>query len=306
MNNIKRRDGFEGEKYISVPESAWRNAIRENPLMAQLYVTYIGYFPKAAYHYRERPEGCEDNILIYCIRGKGWFKLNGQHFEVSPNEFIIAPSTKDPMSYGADEQEPWTIYWVHFSGNNMTSFNKGFNIKMEDGAREILLNEQGIKIWESMYRNLELGYSQENLSHVNLSLYHFLATFLYPEQHTNAEIQDEKNMIKDTILYLKENLDLKLTVEDMATRNSLSTSHFSSLFKKATGMSPLDYLIHLRIQHACVVLAGYDTKIKDIALEIGYDDPFHFSRLFKKNMKVSPIQYRINRRKKEENRVLAV
>lgn len=148
-----------------------------------------------------------------------------------------------------------------------------------------------------MYRNLELGYSLENLSHANLSLYHFLATFLYPEQHTNVKLQDEKNMIKETILFLKENLDLKLTVEDMATKNNLSSSHFSSLFKKATGMSPLDYLIHLRIQHACVVLSGYDTKIKDIALEIGYDDPFHFSRLFKKNMKVSPNQYRINRRK---------
>ncbi|MBC8985020.1 AraC family ligand binding domain-containing protein [Pedobacter sp. N36a] len=57
--------------------------------------------------------------MIYCIRGKGWFKHNGKHFDVSPNEFIIVHGTKEPMSYGADEQDPWTIYWVHFSGKNM-------------------------------------------------------------------------------------------------------------------------------------------------------------------------------------------
>lgn len=299
MNKIKRRNGFEGEKYIAIPEAAWKSAIKENPVMNQLYITYIGYFPKATYHYRERPNGCRDNILIYCTRGRGWFILNGKRFEVGPNEFIIVPSTKEALSYGADENDPWTIHWVHFSGKDMEAFNRGFKINLYDGAREILANEEGLKLWDSMYQNLEMGYSKENLTNTNLCLYHFLATFLYPEKHANVKIQDEKDMIKETIIYMQHHLMEKLTVENMAMKNKLSTSHFSSLFRKSTGMSPLDYFIHLKIQKACVMLSSSEIKVKEIAIEIGYDDPFHFSRLFKKNMKVSPHQYRMLRRKQE-------
>ncbi|RZK78151.1 MAG: AraC family transcriptional regulator, partial [Pedobacter sp.] len=134
----------------------------------------------------------------------------------------------------------------------------------------------------------------------NLCLYHFLATFFFPDKHTNVKIEDEKTMIKDTIQYLQNNLSEKLTVEHIALKNNLSTSHFSNLFKKSTGMSPLDYFIHLKLQKACVLLYTSEIKVKDIAIELGYDDPFHFSRLFKKNMRTSPNQYRIQRRKKED------
>ena len=300
MGDIKRRDGFEGEKYICIPDSAWKRAIKENPIMSQLYITYIGYFPKATYHYRERLKGCKDNILIYCTRGHGWFILNNKRFEVGPNEFIIVPSTKEVMSYGADEKDPWTIHWVHFSGKDMEAFNRGFNIGLYDGARSILYNEKGIKLWESMYQNLEMGYSIENLTNTNLCLYHFLATFLFPDKQTNVKVQDEKDMIKETIHHMQNNLNEKLSVEEMAGKNKISTSHFSSLFKKSTGMSPLDYFIHLKLQKACVMLYTTETKVKEISINLGYDDPFHFSRLFKKNMNVSPNQYRTLRRKKED------
>lgn len=300
MLKIKRKDGFTGEKYIAIPETAWKAAIHMNPFMAQLYLTYIGYFPKAAFHYRERPEGCRDNILIYCIRGRGWFVLNGKRFEVGPNEFIIVPATREAMSYGADEKDPWTIYWIHFCGKDMDMFNTGFGISLYDGAKQIFENEKGIQLWEVMYQQLELGYSLENLNNANLHLYPFLATFLYPEKYADHKIQGEKDMIKETIVFFKEHLQEKLTVEQMAVRHQLSASHFSSLFRKATGMSPLDYFIHLKIQKACVLLSGSSQKVKDIAYAIGYDDPFHFSRLFKKNIQVSPYQYRLSRRKRED------
>ena len=299
MNQPKRRDGFEGEKYIGIPEAAWKSAIKDNTIMSQLYITYIGYFPKASYHFRQRPNGCKDNIVIYCLRGQGWFILNNIRYDVGPNEFIIVPSTKVKMSYGADEEDPWTIYWVHFSGKNIDDFNKSFNISITDGARPIVFNEKGLQIWENMYHNLQMGYSKENLTNTNLCLYHFLATFLYPDKHTNNKEQEERNRIKGTIEYLQQNLTEKITVDQLAHQNGFSASHFSNLFRKSTGMSPLDYFIHLKMQKACILLYSSEIKIKEIAAMIGYDDPFHFSRLFKKNMKVSPNQYRVQRRKNE-------
>lgn len=297
MINKKRRDGFEGERLISLPESVWKNAIKANPALSQLYITHIGYFPKAAFHYRERKKGCTDNILIYCLRGKGWYYINDRRFDVAVNEFIILPANKEHLRYGADADDPWTIYWVHFSGNDMDSFNRGFNIGLYDGPRQILVNEKGIRLWETMYNSLQMGFGKDNLSYANLTLYHFVATFLYPEKPVSEKEQDNKGKINDTISYMQQQLHTTVTVQQLAGRNGLSASHFSSLFRKATGMSPLDYFIHLKLQKACLFLYGTDMKIKEVAAAIGYDDPYHFSRLFKKSMHVSPEQYRGLRRK---------
>jgi AraC-like DNA-binding protein len=297
MDNIKRRDGFEGEKMISLPDSVWKNAIRNNPVAGQLFVKHIGYFPKAANHCRERKSGCADNILIYCLRGKGWFVIKNKRYEVKVNEFILVPATKEYLNYGADETDPWTIYWIHFSGQHMEVFNRSFNINLFDGPKQIIFNEKGLQLWETMYQNLEMGYSKDNLNNVNLCLYHFIGTFLFPEKQLNEKKQEARDMINQTILYMRNELKSKMSVEEMAAINHLSASHFSSLFRKATGMPPLEYFIHLKLQKACLMLYTSDIRIKAIAGTLGYDDPYYFSRLFKKYMNVAPEKYRKMRRK---------
>ncbi len=299
MNNVRRRDGFKGEKLITVPDSVIKHSLENEPILSQLYITSIGYFPKAAFHYRHRAEGCKDNILIYCLRGKGWYIINSTRFNVSANEYFIIPATTDELQYGADEQDPWTINWVHFSGSDMPLFNQSFNIHWTDGPQQILLNEKGLQLWENMYKIFEMGYSRQNLAYINMLLYHFVATFLFPDKHSNEKKQDEKDMINETILYMRDRLQQQLTVQDFASKNNYSVPHFSSLFQKATGMSPIEYFIHLKLQKACLLLYSTDTRIKNVACAIGYEDPYYFSRLFKKYMNVSPDKYRQMRRKKE-------
>lgn len=296
MKSVKRRDGFAGEQLISLPDAVWKNAIKANTVLEQLYITHIGYFPKAAFHYRDRKNGCTDNILIYCTGGKGWYIIGNRRFEVGVNEFVIIPATISHLRYGSDDVNPWTIYWVHFSGKDMETFNRNFNIGPFDGPRHIHANEKGIELWNAMFQSLKMGFGKDNLSKASLYLYHFIATFLYPDKGSGeqTEMQDR---INDIIRYMQQQLSATLTVEDLARKIDLSPSHFSSLFKKATGMSPLNYFIHLKLQKACLLLYTTDMKIKNVAVAIGYDDPFHFSRLFKKSMDVSPEQYRGLRRK---------
>lgn len=294
MKSFKQRDGFQGEKLISLPDNIWQKAIKENPVLSHLYITHIGYFPKAAYHFRERKNGCNDNILIYCLRGKGWYSINDKRFDVGVNEFFIIPATKEPLYYGADEKDPWTIYWIHFSGHDIDTFNRSFDINLFDGPQQISFNEKGIELWDSMYKNLEMGYGKENICKANLCLYQFVSSFLFPDKNIDEKKQDEKDLINNTIVYMRAKLDEKLTLEDLAIMNKLSTSHFSLLFRKATGMSPLDYFIHLKLQRACLLLITTEIKIKTIAADLGYDDPYYFSRLFKKYMKISPLQYRFS------------
>lgn len=298
MNKLKRRDGFNGQKQICLPRSVWKNIIEPDPVLSRLYVAEIGYFPKASHHYRDRRKGCTDNILIYCVLGKGWYKIKDKRFEIGPNEFAILPAGNSHISYGADAEDPWTIYWLHFSGHDLEIFNRRFDIDKNEAPRRILYNEKGLQLWKTMYQNLEKGYNNENLSNTNLCLYHFIATFLFPQKEAVEKRQEPDDKMVEIIDFMRNRLEDILTIEEMAARCALSTSHFSSVFRKATGMSPLLYFIRLKLEKACLNLRDSDMKVKDIASSLGYKDPYYFSRLFKKYMRISPESYRELREQK--------
>jgi transcriptional regulator GlxA family with amidase domain len=66
----------------------------------------------------------------------------------------------------------------------------------------------------------------------------------------------------------------------------------SSLFKRYSDNSPHEYLTRLKLNKAANMLLTSRLTIKEIAREVGFDDPYHFSRNFKKFHKLSPKYYR--------------
>ena len=294
----KKRDGFAGELLISIPQNVLAGAIQKGQILPhQLYVSHIGYFPKALDHYCQRPHGCVDNILFYCVQGKGYYTLDGHTFTLNPNQYVIVPATDKPLVYWSDTEDPWSIYWVHFTSDALQAFNRAYHIVPEQGPQYIPHNEKGIRIWEEMYENLSRGYSPENLMNTNLCLYHLIATFVFSQQQNQNSSSPEKAIIRETIDYMKNNLDKTIRIEDFADLNKYSVSHFSKLFRLTTGMSPIEYFIHLKMQKACQLLYTEDSRVKQIAALLGYDDPYYFSRLFKKYMNTSPETYRKSVRK---------
>ena len=294
----KKRDGFAGELLISIPQNVLAGAIQKGQILPhQLYVSHIGYFPKALYHYCQRPQGCVDNILFYCVQGKGYYTLDGHTFTLNPNQYVIVPATDKPLVYWSDTEDPWSIYWVHFTSDALQAFNRAYHIVPEQGPQYIPHNEKGIRIWEEMYENLSRGYSPENLMNTNLCLYHLIATFVFSQQQNQNSSSPEKAIIRETIDYMKNNLDKTIRIGDFADLNKYSVSHFSKLFRLTTGMSPIEYFIHLKMQKACQLLYTEDSRVKQIAALLGYDDPYYFSRLFKKYMNTSPETYRKSVRK---------
>lgn len=81
-------------------------------------------------------------------------------------------------------------------------------------------------------------------------------------------------------------------VADMADMACLSPRTFLRRFRAATGLSPMEYLQHLRIDAAKSLLESTDTSIDSIAEEIGYGDYSAFRKLFNKTMGMSPSAYR--------------
>src|SRR5690606_21838203 len=134
-----------------------------------------------------------------------------------------------------------------------------------------------IRVWHTIYKTLEMGYSHENLVSASFSLFYLIATFLFPERHVDDK--DRGDIIIKTIEEMRNNLHKKLTVEQMALKNRMSASHFSTLFRKATNMPPIDYFIQLKMQKACQLLYFGTNHVKEIAMELGYDNPYYFSKI---------------------------
>jgi AraC-like DNA-binding protein len=289
MSLTKRRDGFVGEKQINIPRSILNKFVKKTGFLRSLYITHIGYFPNASYHYRERRNGSDDYILLYSLGGKGYVENRAGRMELQTNQFIIIPPHLFHR-YQADLNHPWTLYWVHFSSDKLKEFNTDFKAERFYTPTELRFNQNIIDVWIQMFSSLANGYNFSNISYANLCLYRFLSFFLFP--NTKYSLEEENNPLDQSIAFMKTNIGKRLTTEDIAQRFKYSASHYTAIFKQKTGMSPIDYFIRLKIHFACQLLTQTNLKIKEVADRIGYDDPYYFSRLFKQVIGQSPKGYK--------------
>ena len=85
-------------------------------------------------------------------------------------------------------------------------------------------------------------------------------------------------------------------MEKLARLCHVSETHFRRLIRAATGVSPQDYITHLRLQMASSLLISTDKRILDIALDTGFATLSSFNRYFKKELGSSPREWRQNRK----------
>jgi len=287
---IRKREGFEGQRAIVLPKKILE-VCAFTPPVNSLYITDIGFYPRARYHYRDRPMGIAQNVLIYCVEGRGGIKLPSGSYQVEPNHYAIIPAEM-AHTYWADESSPWTIYWTHFKGIHAPYFASLLSQQHKSFVNYAGFLEDRIKLFDSMYRNFESGYSLDNLLFCSTSFGYFLSSLIYFDKFTAALHKTEKDVVDLSIEYMQEHLESMVTLESLASAVNLSVSHYSSIFRKKTGYSPIVYFNHLKIQHACQYLQFTSLRVNEISSKLGIDDPYYFSRVFTKIMGMSPIEYR--------------
>lgn len=287
---MKKEDGFPGQISFVIPERILA-LVKDNPLIADLFITDIGYYPQARHHFRERPSGSTQLILIYCIEGMGEIRIGETLHPVPPDHFFIIPAGM-PHSYHSDMQNPWSIYWIHFSGIKAGLFARfACQCIAIDRSKTSRISDR-IDLFSEIFRNLGRGFSIETLEYTNLCLGHLLASFTHLSQFREMRNADENDPVAQSINFMLEHLNKKLKLEEIAAETGLSASHYSRLFQNRTGHPPIDYFIQLKIQRACRLLDNSGWMIADVAREMGFDDQFYFSRVFRRVMGMSPAKYR--------------
>ncbi len=288
---MKQKDGFSGERSIVLPQMII-DMERKDPLVSSLYVTDIGYYPHADGHFRERKEPIGQNVLIYCADGAGWYRVGKQEFAVDANQFFILPAGR-PHAYGADSHNPWTIYWVHFTGSHSDIYAQGADCPQDvkPGLRSRINYRNNI--FEEMFNTLNAGYTLDCLRYVSSMLHYYLASMRYLNTFRNADHRfDDGNVVTAAIHYMKENMGRRPTLEEIAGYVGYSPSYFSALFKRQTGMTPLGYINTMKVKEACRMLSETDMRVNQICHKVGIDDCYYFSRLFRRTTGMSPRRYR--------------
>lgn len=290
---MRKSEGFEGEMIIEIPKVAIAQC-EKLPLIHSLFIARMGFYPKALHHYFQRPTGILQVILIYCTDGKGWVQFNREKVPIQAGDVFVIP-TGTPHSYGADSQNPWSIYWFHFIGSQCNDVVRAImgNKETHRQAIQVGFSEERNVLFKQIAHTFLNGYSSSNLLFANLSLPYYLSTFISPDHFQKGSIiAAPAGTVDQAIKFMQQNLSRSLTLDNIAQSAHLSVSFFCRKFKQETGYAPIEYFNHLRIQKACQLLHFSELRINEVASQIGIDDPFYFSRLFKQQMGVSPAKYR--------------
>ncbi|MDL2303464.1 AraC family transcriptional regulator [Dysgonomonas sp. OttesenSCG-928-D17] len=283
-------DGFKGEKAIITPYNI-RSYQANNEVTRQIHVTHIGYYPNAKFHYRERANGTDQYIFIYCEKGKGWVEYDDERYILKENQFFILPPG-EYHKYGSELHNPWSIYWLHFKGENIQMFDSIIKKHIDVGDADNARHQDRFRLFEEIYQNLEMGYNPENLEYITFCLMYFLASLKYLSQYREIQSIRKADVIQSSIVYMKENLENRITLHDIADAVSYSGSHLNTLFVQRTSYSPMAYYNQLKIQRACSYLQFSELKIKEIAFRLNFYDQFHFTKAFVKEMEITPKEYR--------------
>ena len=102
----------------------------------------------------------------------------------------------------------------------------------------------------------------------------------------------EDAAVREAQLWIADNYCEANPVTLMAARAGMTERGFHGRFRRATGMSPLEYIQTVRIEEAKQLIETTEMGLDDIAAEVGYSEPASFRRLFRKMVGVTPSAYR--------------
>lgn len=286
-----RRQGFAGQHLVVLPDPIRRTA-GDHPLLRNLLVTDAGYFPRAEGHRVERPQGSSTHLMIACLQGKGWVRGAGRREPVQAGD-VVWLAADQGHAYGADEDDPWTLVWAHFRGEELPHWRRELDWASREPLGAVHISPDRIPDLglDQVYDRLEHGYSVQHLLEASAALRTTFCALLRLSQGAGAarSAAERTTRVRDQISRAPER---PYRLNELAAAAGLSVPHFSLLFRKQTGYAPIDFVIRQRIKAACRLLDTTHTGVALIAAEVGFADPYYFSRCFRRVMGCSPLAYR--------------
>lgn len=257
-----------------------------------LIVTSCGYY---RVHSRptvstERPTGRRDYQLLYIAKGKGHFYFDGKERIITEGNMILYRPGETQMYYyyAPDKTE---VYWVHFTGRHVESILDVYELPETENIFYTGTSPDYQWMYRQMIQELQLCRAnyEELLSLTLRHIFIMINRHIKEGRKASSNIQNE---IERAAHYFNENYNKQLNIEQYAKLRHMSTCWFIRSFRQILKVTPMQYILSLRMANAQSLLETTEYNISEIAEAVGYDNPLYFSRLFHKHIGVSPTEYR--------------
>lgn len=226
---------------------------------------------------------------LYMLRGGGEFQsTTAGRLRVAPGTLMLL-FPGEWHRYRPDKKTGWDEYWVSFGGRHMDELVRDEFFSPARPLLQIGTDERVLQQYLDLLdlgRNEPIGFQQMAAAGVQA----ILAAALAAVRRGEGSGEDEER-VRQAKAYLEERVEGTVSMPMLAAELHVSPRHLSRIFRRATGMSPHEYYLQLKMRRAQQLL-GTDLSLKAIANQLGFESQFHFSRSFKKHFGLPPSQWR--------------
>lgn len=234
--------------------------------------------------------------MLYLVEGEGVFSsahIKGQRIK-SGDIFLLFPY--EWHSYHPLPTSKWKSYWIGYKGRNMDDRVKFGFLSPEKPVYNVGYSAEIIHLYEAAMKTAkeEAAYSQQILA----GIVNNLIGVMYSKERNIILNRDRAkvDLINKARLIIREEVESRITIQEIAEQLGMGYSNFRKLFKEFTGVSPALYQQELKLQKAKELLSTTDISIKEIAYQLNFDSPDYFSSKFKMKVGCKPSEYRDNMR----------
>ena len=229
--------------------------------------------------------------LRFTMSGSGTLRYHNKTYELKPGDGYLIDNRE--LHYYQSGPEGWTSSVLHLNGalvrsiyskfieNGSCTFHSHFFPNFEMYQYEIIRTMQSI----TQYREYQVSCLFDRM----------LTELLTNSSHPSLAISSSPNFIQSVTEYINEHYADLGSVNTLCGQFYVSREHLSREFSKYLGLSPKEYITHVRIHHAKILLKSTDLSLSEISYQIGYSDQSYFTKIFKRLEMITPLQYRKNR-----------
>lgn len=229
-----------------------------------------------------------NNLAFYVYQGTFYVEQYGRKFELHKGDVGIL-NLMDEHIYYSDPDDTAHLLWFHFRGAGTNSL------------MELLRQNETLpcinhlpQMEQSFLKNFDL--TSSNCSDLELAghMYGLLMQIL--QESTPPFGEDEKipDELQKVVQFMTVNSHENLTLDDLSFHAGMGKYHFSHMFKKWYGISPMRYYMGKKMELACCLLLESELSIDEIAEQLGYLDTGYFRKAFKNYFGSTPAAYRKN------------
>jgi len=259
-----------------------------------LQVNCVGYCKRPHPYTHTHPTGRNDYFLQYITEGELIIQSDGKDQKHPKGAFIIHPPKK-PYSYKSPDSRA-EFFHVRFTGFHVGRLLANLGIVPGKVYRTTTLNESSANI-ATLFVKLFDEFTNRHHGFIDVCASLLMSILVTLSRELDKTRAGEPRTLA-SIAYLHQHFREDTPIGDLAAMDHLGVSRYRELFHEQMGMSPIEYRIALRIQHAGDLLSQTDLSLAEIAAVSGFSDVFYFGRMFKAKTGVSPKKYRDSEKNK--------